>query len=368
MTRQMADTPITTSPATTPPDPLAAVVGPVDALLGDFLRVRCQRLRAIDPALPAVADAVRSLVLAGGKRMRPAFVYWGYRATGAAATDRLWSAAAAVELLQTFALIHDDVMDRSVRRRGAPSVHVALSTHHRAAALDGDSDWFGVGAAILAGDLAFVWADELFDAVDVAPVERERARVVFTELRTELMAGQYLDLMLAASPLADPAQAQRVALLKAGRYTVTRPLQLGAALAGVEPDDGKALAAYGDAVGVAFQLRDDVLGLFGDAAATGKGVLDDLRQGKRTVLMLETRARCEDAARAVLDAALGNAALDESGADAVRQIVVDSGALDVVERRVRDLHDRALEALEPVPAPAAPALRHLATQAVFRDH
>jgi geranylgeranyl diphosphate synthase type I len=348
-------------------DPLGVVRAPVNALLTDFLTAREEELVALDARLAPVVQSVRDLVLAGGKRMRAAFVYWGYRANGAAHTDRLWHTAAAFELLQSFALIHDDVMDRSTRRRGRPAVHVALATHHRTAALHGDDDWFGVGGAILAGDLAFVWADELFDATPVDTADRERARHVFTNLRTELMAGQYLDLLLAASVDADPAQAQRVALLKAGRYTVTRPLQLGAALAGVNPELDAALVSYGDAVGVAFQLRDDVLGLFGNPGDTGKSVLDDLRQGKRTMLMLEALAMARDGQRRVLETALGNPDIDERDAEQVRDVVRDCGALTAIERRVVQHHDRALTALDRVHQPAREALVELADRALFRD-
>lgn len=348
-------------------DPLRLVSDPVDALLRGFLAERGRRLDAVDAQLTAVADAVTSLVLAGGKRIRPAFVYWGYRASGAAHTDRLWHTAAAVELLQTFALIHDDVMDRSVRRRGRPAVHVAMAERHRGDGLNGDAGWFGVGAAILAGDLAFVWADELFDATPVGVADRERARGVFTALRTELMAGQYLDLRLAAGRDADPAQARRVALLKAGRYTVTRPLQLGAALAGGDARLDAALVAYGDAVGVGFQLRDDVLGLFGDGEATGKGVLDDLRQGKRTVLMLEALQRSTPAQRTVLQSALGDGSVDDERGAAVRTVVRECGALDAIEQHVLWCHDEALDAIVSLPQPARAALGQLATRALFRD-
>jgi geranylgeranyl diphosphate synthase type I len=201
----------------------------------------------------------------------------------------------------------------------------------------------------------------------VAPADRERARTVYTELRTELMAGQYLDLLLAASPDADPDDARRVALLKAGRYTVTRPLQLGAALAGDDRRLDAALTAYGDAVGVGFQLRDDVLGLFGDVGTTGKGVLDDLRQGKRTVLMLEALRRTDARRRAAVEAALGDASISDADAEQVRAIVRDSGALAAVEERVGQHHRHAREALTAVPEPARTALDQLATKALFRD-
>jgi len=352
---------------TVPVDALDSVRAPVDALLRNFLAARERELVEIDARLAPIARAISALVLAGGKRMRPAFVYWGYRATGAPHDDALWHPAAAVELLQAFALIHDDVMDRSARRRGRPAVHVELAAHHGAVGLTGDGSWFGIGAAVLAGDLAFVWADELFDATPVEGADRERGRTVFTELRSELMAGQYLDLLLAASADADPDQARRVALLKAGRYTVTRRLHVGAAIGGGDPSLCAALSTFGDAVGVGFQLRDDILGLFGDPKTTGKGVLDDLRQGKRTVLILEALARCRPAQREVLTSALGDADADDATAERVRDIVRGCGALADVERQVRHHFERALQALDAVGEPARPALEQLATRALFRD-
>jgi geranylgeranyl diphosphate synthase type I len=344
-----------------------AVRAPVDVQLVEFLQARERELVALDARLAPVVRAVSDLVLSGGKRMRPAFVYWGYRASGAPHTERLWHTAAAFELLQTFALIHDDVMDRSDRRRGQPAVHRALQEHHRSAGLAGDAAWFGVGSAILAGDLAFVWADELFDAGPIDTRARERARVVFTDLRTELMAGQYLDLVLASTQDARAEQARGVALLKAGRYTVTRPLQLGAAIAGVDPQLDSALVSYGDAVGIAFQLRDDVLGLFGDPGDTGKSVLDDLRQGKRTLLMLTALEAAEPDQRRVLDATLGDPGVDDEAARQVRAIVRDCGALATIERQIEEKYDHALMAITAVGEPARSALTELATRALFRS-
>jgi len=348
-------------------DALRVVSEPVDALLAEFLGARERQLTDLDPRLAPVAQAINRLVLTGGKRMRPAFVYWGYRAGGEPHTDTIWHTAAAFELLQSFALIHDDVMDRSTRRRGQPAVHIALASHHRAAGLRGDGDWFGVGAAILAGDLAFVWADELFDAAPLDTLDRERARRVFTDLRSELMAGQYLDLVLAATGDAQPEQARTVALLKAGRYTVTRPLQLGAAIAGVDPALDAALVGYGDAVGVAFQLRDDILGLFGDPGDTGKGVLDDLRQGKRTMLVLTALDLADSTQRAVVTGALGNPDVDERRANDVRTVIIECGALARIERQVEQHHAQALQAVATVDGPARVALTQLAGRALFRD-
>ena len=355
--------------AGSPTATLAAVAGPVDALLCEVLATKAGELVSIAPALAELVGEIAELVGAGGKRLRPAFVQWGHRATGAAPDPAVVHPAAAVELLHTFALLHDDVMDRSATRRGRPTAHVALADGHRAAARGGDADWFGASAAILAGDLADVWADELLAGTPLPPDAVARARTVFTALRQEVIAGQHLDLLLAADGEADEAGARRVALLKSARYTVTRPLLLGAALAPV--GDGRrvapALEGYGDAVGLAFQLRDDVLGLFGDPGTTGKSDLDDLHEGKRTLLVLRARRLADEPGRRLLDAALGDPDLDEVGADRVREVVVSSGALASVEALLSSEHARALEAIDELPDAARAALTDLAQLAIRRS-
>jgi geranylgeranyl diphosphate synthase, type I len=348
-------------------DGLAPVAGPVMALLADFLAERSAELADIDPALEGVGREVAALVAAGGKGLRPAFAYWGHRATGAAHDAGVLAPAAAVELLHVFALIHDDVMDRSEERRGRPAVHTALARQHVATGMLGDPRWFGVGGAILAGDLAFVWADQLLDTAPLPAAAIDRARTVFTRLRVEVMAGQFLDLRLAGLPTADEADALNVALLKSGRYTVTRPLQLGAAIANGDDRLDAALSAYGDNVGIGFQLRDDVLGLFGDPEAMGKDALSDLREGKRTILMLRALGLADDAQRTALAAILGDDALGESEADAARQIVVETGALAEVEAMITGKHEAAVRALGPVCEPARTALAGLADFALFRS-
>lgn len=345
---------------------LEVVREPVDALLEAFLDERVHELVKLDPGLERVGAEVADLVGAGGKRLRPAFVYWGYRATGADHRDDVLACGAAVELLHTFALIHDDIMDRSSQRRGRPTAHESLAAAHAAEGLTGEPGRFGLGGAILAGDLAFVWADHLLDAVELPANAAQRVRRVFTELRVEVMAGQYLDLRLAALAAASEADSMRVALLKSGRYTVTRPLQLGAAIGGGDDRLDAALCAFGDALGVAFQLRDDVLGLFGQPASTGKGALEDLREGKRTLLMLRAFELAGAGQRAELAAILGNPDVDESEVGRARRIVADCGALESVERTLAEQQQRARGALDPVDAPVRGALEQLADLAVFR--
>jgi geranylgeranyl diphosphate synthase type I len=341
---------------------------PVNALLHDFLGLRHDEATELDPAIGEIAGEVQRLVGVGGKRLRPAFDYWGHRATAASHDDAVLVVAAAVELLHTFALVHDDVMDRSDRRRGHPTTHVALTGRHRDEGLDGDGDWFGLSGAVLAGDMTFVWADQMFESAPLPVAALARARQVFTRLRTEVVGGQYLDLRLAHEPAASEAAARRVALLKSARYTVTRPLQLGAALApaGADEATSTALARYGDAVGLAFQMRDDILGLYGDPAVTGKSCLDDLREGKRTLLVLRALALAEGADHKLLAGALGDPLLDEDQARRCCDVIAASGALASVEALLDAQHALALRAIADLDAPARLALEQLADLAIHR--
>ena len=349
-------------------DPLAPIRHDLVAVLDAFVAGEAAQLHDVDPSLADVAGEIRALVEAGGKRLRPAFTYWGHRATGAAHDPGVLRPAAAIELLHTFALLHDDVMDRSATRRGRAAAHRAMADGHRRRGDGGDADWFGVSAAVLTGDLAFVWADELFESADVDPAALARARRVFTDLRREVIAGQYLDLRLAGATGAREGDARHVALLKSARYTVTRPLLLGAALGDPTPAVDAALRMYGDAVGLAFQLRDDVLGLFGSPEVTGKSRLDDLREGKRTVLVLRALRLADPAGRSLLERSLGDPDLDEVTAARCRDVVASSGALASVERLLAIEHERALHALDDVAdADARAALEQLAALAIERS-
>ncbi len=347
-------------------DALEVVCEGLEPLLDRFLAARVADLAALDPALEQVGRELADLVGRGGKRLRPAFVYWGHRATGADHSAAVLHCAGAVELLHAFALVHDDVMDRSDRRRGRPAVHAALAAGHVTDGLVGDPWWFGVGGAILAGDIAFVWSDRMFDDAPLPVASLDRARRIFTELRVEVMAGQFLDLRLAATPDATESDALRVALLKSGRYTVTRPLQLGAALGDGDPALDRALVGYGDAIGLAFQLRDDVLGLYGDPGTTGKGAVEDLREGKRTLLILRALTQGTAAERQALLSVLGKRELDEGDAERARDVVRSSGALASVEELLDVQQVQARAHLAGVGEPARRALEELADLALFR--
>ena len=346
-------------------DPLTPIREPVDELLEQFMWARAAELDELDPRLAVLGREIAGLIVGRGKRLRPAFVYWGYRAGGGGDDLAVVHVAAAIEMLHTFALLHDDVMDRAETRRGRPAARRGFAAAYAAERLEGDREWFGTSAAILAGDLAFVWADQLLDAAPSPCLARVRR--IFTTLRVEVMAGQYLDLRLEGATSVHPDEARRVALLKSGRYTVTRPLQLGWALAdGPDGSVARALARYGDAIGLAFQLRDDILGLFGDSALTGKSSCDDLRAGKRTLLMLRALTMASPPQRAVLERSLGDRNLDDLAVERCREIVAESGALASVETLLVAQLAAAIEAVGELPDPTRSALAGLAASAVHR--
>ena len=341
----------------------------------DVGRVLAEFLARQRGVLPGAADELRlgldalDTLLASGKRLRPAFCYWGWRGTGAEPAPGLMRAAAALELLHAGALVHDDVMDGSATRRGRPALHELFAGHHAERAWRGSPAAFGTGAAILLGDLLLSWADELFAASGLAPDALARGRPVLDLMRTEVMAGQYLDLVAQASGDDSVASALRVVEYKTAKYTIERPLHLGAALAGpADPRITAAYRGYGLPLGVAFQLRDDILGIFGDPARTGKPASDDLREGKRTVLLAITRARAGPRQAAVIDSCLGDLDLDEAAAAEVRAVITGTGALAECERMISRHLDQALAALEgaPVTAGTRAALAELAVTATAR--
>ena len=342
----------------------------VGAALAEFLahqRDRCADLDAV--ALAPVADAAEAFVLGGGKRLRPAFAYWGFRGAGGHDSDEVVATCAALELVQASALIHDDVMDGSDTRRGEPAMHRRFERLHRADGWLGRPEAFGTAAAILMGDLCLVWSGELLHSGGLDPHTLARARPVFDEMRTEVTLGQYLDMQTQATGDTSTARASLVARFKSAKYTVERPLLLGAAIAGASAEVTTAYSGYGLPLGEAFQLRDDVLGVFGDPARTGKPAGDDLREGKRTYLIAAAAEAADPTDRATLTGRLGDPTLDQAGIDRIRKIIVATGALDRTEQRIEELHATAVAALATVPLDpeAVEVLTGLAAAASRRD-
>ena len=340
--------------------------------IGEFLDEQRQVLAAIsDESLPLISSI--ATLTSGGKRVRALLCYWGWRAAGGSpdATAPV-TAGTALEFFQAAALIHDDIIDRSDTRRGRPSVHRQFTARHSEAGWHLDPERFGVSAAILAGDLCLAFSDELL-AASCSDTAGAAARTIYNRMRTEVMAGQYLDLLEeAVGPDQTPAVAEERALnilrFKSAKYSMERPLMLGGALAGADEALLIAYSAFALPLGEAFQLRDDVLGVFGDPEVTGKPAGDDLREGKRTFLIARALASSGADSRSRINAMLGDTSLGADAVGTLRDLIVDRGALAHTERLIAEKSDEAFTALErlTVDPVSQQALRLLAEAAVTR--
>lgn len=302
----------------------------------------------VDERVDRLAGLLSDFVLEGGKRMRPRFALAGWTASvdgDVTVPDEVVTACAALELIQACALVHDDIVDASDTRRGRPTVHRTAESLHRDAGWEGDAERYGVSQAILIGDLALTWADEMFVTSGVGFRALSRALEPWYAMKTEVLSGQMLDILAEASGATDELTPARVNRFKTAAYTVERPLHIGAALAGAGAETIEALREFGVAVGQAFQLRDDLLGVFGDPEVTGKPSGDDLREGKRTLLLARATALAGGADADFLLGVIGTE-LDAPTLDRARRILVDSGAVASVEEEIDTLTTRALEAVE----------------------
>lgn len=359
----------------------------IEAELAAMLGRRLAELDFLGADVAAFDDVLGGFVRGPGKRLRPAFVYWGYRAAGGAPTgpeaDAALRVGCAVEFLHACALICDDLMDGSAVRRWEPAAHVRLAGPDGRHGWPGPRPEFGRAAALVLGLQAFAWADAALCDAGLRPDRLAAVLRLFTTLRTEVIGGQYLDLVHAQRGLARPATrpagevlpaaeqigtAERIIRYKSAKYTVERPLQLGAAVTGAAGPESF-LSGYALPLGEAFQLRDDVLGVFGDPRATGKPAGEDIREGKQTLLLVLARQMAGPAEQRVIETVPGNPAATDADIADVRASLAGCGALDAVERRIASLARQARTALEAeagVPADARAALLQLAGQATRR--
>jgi len=330
----------------------AAVTSQLRSYLGD----RRSAAAYIGDDYDCLIAALEDFVLRGGKRLRPAFAYWGWRAVADdpgpdGVRDDVLRLFAGLELLHACALVHDDVIDASGTRRGMPTVHMHFAELHRSRGWHGSPEQFGTSAAILLGDLSLVWADDMVATADLPDDARRRVRGVWSDIRTEVLGGQYLDIVAESSAADSIESAMRVNMYKTASYTVTRPLQLGAAAAADRPDIQAVFHDAGTDLGIAFQLRDDVLGVFGDPQVTGKPSGDDLRSGKRTVLLaesIECAEKSDPLAAKLLRTSIGTPLSDAQVAE-LCGVIESVGALAAVEEHIDTLTRRALDALAAAP-------------------
>lgn len=341
----------------------------IDAVISDFFGQRRAEADALGQDFAAVVAELENYVLRGGKRVRPAFAWLGWIGAGGDQhgpdATAVLTACAGLELLHASALIHDDIIDASDTRRGRPAAHVALAERHRARRFSGDPAAFGTGTAILVGDLAQTWSDVMVRASGLPADAQDRIGPVWSAVRSEVLYGQLLDVINQAGDDESIDAALRVNQYKTASYTVERPLQFGAAIAGAGADLVAAYGAFGADIGIAFQLRDDLLGVFGDPSVTGKPSGDDLREGKRTVLLATALQHADagdpEAAR-FLRAKIGTD-LSDAEIDSLRNVFFDVGAVDDIERQIAHRTDRALVVLDSSSA-TTPAKDQLAAMAI----
>jgi geranylgeranyl diphosphate synthase type I len=344
----------------------SAVRDAVKDELTQYLAEQRDYLTSIASELVPVCDALEDYLLEGGKRLRPLFAYAGFLSAGQVPERNEIRAMASLELLQACALIHDDLMDGSDTRRGKPAIH-------RQNSMAGLATQFGEAAAVLLGDLALVWSDHMLHNSGIADTNLKSVLRIHDEMRIELMAGQYLDVREAGEIEHSVERSLRIARYKSGKYTIERPLHLGAVMA--RPDASEhsellnLLSAYGLPLGEAFQLRDDLLGIFGDPSVTGKPAGDDLREGKRTVLMAMTMEAASDSARAELIANLGKPDLTPEKIESLRSLIIETGAVDEVEKLIDRLAQESSDAANSaaINPQARPFLLALAETAIRRS-
>lgn len=344
----------------------------IDEQIALFLKDAGSYIERIGPELQPVSSAMESFVTDGGKRFRPLLGAIGSIAvtgvsTGGEPDDATIKACAALEFLHACALIHDDVMDGSDTRRGNPAIHRRFERMHREAQLAGDSARYGEASAILLGDLALIWADLILHQAGLSPERLLSVLPIYDELRVELMAGQYLDVHEQSLATADANRSLKVASYKSGKYSIERPLHFGARIALGADETLDALSEYGIPIGEAFQLRDDILGVFGDPTETGKPAGDDLREGKRTVLMALAIEGASPASMELFQR-VGDRHLDEPTIDRLREAIISSGALERVEGMIGVRAERAHRALESdrIADSAKPLLELMAQMALVR--
>lgn len=344
-------------------------IAEVDSACETFLQARLAEVGAVSPAAEPVVHGLAEM-LRGGKKLRPVLAWIGWRSTGSAAEHPApRQLGVALELFQAAALIHDDFIDHSDSRRGLPSFHRRFAELHRESGFSGDGKHFGASAAVLAGDLALSWAGEAFDeaaraaagttvgttfdtaadaavdaAADTATTDAavDTARRIFRTMHTQVITGQYLDVRAELAPPepteeAAVAAARTVLRYKAAKYSTEHPLVLGAALAGADDALRTAWAQAALPLGEAFQLRDDLLGVFGDPQSTGKPVGDDLREGKRTELVAYAMFRSRPADAQELESMLGDPSLSPAQVERALEILTAAGAAEEIERSIDTL-------------------------------
>jgi geranylgeranyl diphosphate synthase type I len=319
--------------------------GQLEPFLDAYFGAKIDEASKVHPEAVVLSEGVRRFIRNGGKRVRPAFAYSAYVASGGRSLEAILYASAALEVLHAWALIHDDIIDNANLRHGKPSVHKVFEDFHRKRALSGSAGKFGTDAAILVGDLALTFADELLNTAPF-PAERiRRAKEYYDLMKKQVIFGEYLDVVAPLKKQVTERDLLTILEYKTAKYTVERPMHIGAVLAGAEEDTLRIFSSYAVPLGQAFQIQDDIMGTFSNEAKIGKPVDSDIKEGKRTLLVLKAYEFSKGAEKRLLDAVLGNQSAGEAEIEAARQIMRSSGALEYSQELAYKLIKKAKGAI-----------------------
>jgi geranylgeranyl diphosphate synthase type I len=317
----------------------------LDPFLEAYFAEKIKQAAEIHPEAVVLVEEIRRMVQAGGKRIRPAFAYAAYVASGGHSHEAVLYASSALELWHTFAIIHDDIIDESSLRRGQSTAHTAFDKFHQNRHFPGDSQRFGISAAILAGDLAFSFADELLDSAPF-PAERiRRAKIYYNAMKQQTIYGEHLDVISQFKKQISEADVLKILEYKTAKYTIERPMHIGACLAGADEEKLQIFSNYAVPLGQAFQIQDDILGTFGKEENIGKPTDSDIKEGKMTLLIVKAYEAVKPAERKVLDGALGNKKASTRQINQVRKVIENCGSLAYSQKLSNELIERAKEVI-----------------------
>ena len=302
----------------------------IDRELERFLNGKLRESEKIDPSARRMVKIIKDFVLRAGKRLRPAFVYFAYKACGGKDEEAIIYAAQVSEFLHTMAIIHDDIIDQSEKRRGKPAIHKSL----------------GINTAILAGDLCFVFADEVFTRSTFEDRIIKKARKIYNLSRQEVIFGQYLDVLAPEEKRVDEEKIMKILEYKSGKYTIERPLHLGAVLANASQKDSEVFSCYGIPLGIAFQIQDDILGMFGQEKKVGKPIDSDLKEGKKTLLVIKALEKLKGEEKKKFLRLLGNKNCRLEDLEWVRRMIKKTGALDYSRELAKNVIKKANKAVK----------------------
>ena len=317
----------------------------LEPFLDAYFDAKIDEASKIHPEAVVLSEGVRRFIKNGGKRVRPAFTYAAYVASGGRSLEAILYASAALEVLHAWALIHDDIIDNADLRRGKPSVHKVFEDFHRKRGFRGSTEDFGVHVAILVGDLAFAYADELLNTAPFPAQRIRRAKEYYDLMKKQVIFGEYLDVVAPLKKQITERDLLTILEYKTAKYTIERPMHIGAALAGAEEDTLRGFSSYAIPLGQAFQIQDDIMGTFSNEAKIGKPVDSDIKEGKRTLLTLKAYEHSTRADKKLLDAVLGDQSASEADIEAVRQIIRSSGALEYSQELALKLIKKAKGAI-----------------------